>query len=98
MKRKVSKFKNTTLEIQIIQEQLPEVLHTHTHTHIHTHTHTHTHTYKATLKNFAILTGKQRRSLFSIKLQAFRPATLLKRDSNTDALPCILQNPQERLP
>ena len=37
---------------------------------------------KAVLKNFAIFTGIHLcRSLFLIKLQAFRPATLLKRDS-----------------
>ena len=36
------------------------------------------------LKNLAILTGKHLRwSLFLIKLQAFRPAILLKRDFNT---------------
>ena len=36
------------------------------------------------LPNFANFTGKQLcRSLFLIKLQALRPATLLKRDSNT---------------
>ena len=41
---------------------------------------------KAALKNFAILTGKHLCcSLFLIKLQAFWPATLLKRDSNTGA-------------
>ena len=35
------------------------------------------------LKNFAMFTGKHFRwSLFLIKLQAFRPSTLLKRDSN----------------
>ena len=39
---------------------------------------------KAVLKNFAILSGKQLCwSHFLIKLQAFRPATLLKRESNT---------------
>ena len=39
------------------------------------------------LKNFAILTGKHlcwSLFLIKLKLQAFRPATLLKRDSNTD--------------
>ena len=35
-------------------------------------------------KNFEIFTGKNLRvSLFLIKLQALRPATLSKRDSNT---------------
>ena len=38
------------------------------------------------LKYFAIFTRKHLyRSLFLIKLQAFKPATLLKRDSNTGA-------------
>ena len=38
------------------------------------------------LQNFAIFTEKHLRwSLFSIKLQALRPAALLKRDSTTDA-------------
>ena len=38
------------------------------------------------LKNFAIFTRKHSyRSLLLIKLQAFKPATLLKRDSNTGA-------------
>ena len=38
---------------------------------------------KAALKNFAILIGKhQCWNLFSIKLQAWNPATFLKRDSN----------------
>ena len=37
---------------------------------------------KAVLKSFAIFTGKHLCwSLFLIKLHAFRPATLLKRDS-----------------
>ena len=40
---------------------------------------------KAVLKTFAIVTGKHLcRSLFLIK-PAFRPATLLERDSNTGA-------------
>ena len=40
---------------------------------------------KVVLKNFANFTGKRLRwSLFLIKLQAPRSATLLKRDSNTD--------------
>ena len=39
---------------------------------------------KAVLNNFAIFAGKHLPcSLFLIKLQAFRPATLLKNDSNT---------------
>ena len=39
---------------------------------------------KAVLKNFAIFTEKHLYwSLFVIKLQVLRPATLLKRDSNT---------------
>ena len=47
---------------------------------------------KAVLDNFAIFTGKQLCwSLFLIKLQAFKLATLLKRDSNTGAFLCILQ-------
>ena len=45
------------------------------------------------LKNFAILTPKHLCwSLFLIKLHAFRPATLLKRDSNKDVFLWILQN------
>ena len=48
---------------------------------------------KAALKNFAIFTGKQLCwSLFLIKLQAFRLATLLKRDSNTGVFLCILRS------
>ena len=40
---------------------------------------------KSVFKNLANFTEKQLcRSLFLIKLQAFRPATLLKRVSNTD--------------
>ena len=39
---------------------------------------------KSSIKNFAIFTRKHLRwSLFLIKLQAFRPATFLKRSSNT---------------
>ena len=39
---------------------------------------------KAVLKNFAIFIGKhQCWSLFLIRLQAFRPATLSRKDSNT---------------
>ena len=37
-----------------------------------------------TLKNFTMFTGKQSWRLFLIKLQTFRPVTLLKRDSITD--------------
>ena len=45
---------------------------------------------KATLKKLAVFTGKQLCwSLFLIKF--FRPATLLKRDSNTGVFLCILQ-------
>ena len=44
-------------------------------------------------KNFAILTGKHLCwCLFLIKLQAVRPTTLLKRDSNTDVFLRILGN------
>ena len=44
-------------------------------------------------KNFANFTGKHLRwSLFLIKLKAFKPATLLKRDSNTGVFPWILRN------
>ena len=47
---------------------------------------------EAVLKKFAIFTGKQICwSLFLIKLQVFRPATLLKRDSNAGVFLCILQ-------
>ena len=50
------------------------------------------------LKNFAIFAGKQLRwSLFLAKLHAWRPATLLERDSNTCILQWILQNSQEQL-
>ena len=43
---------------------------------------------KIVLQNFANFTGKHRCwSHFLIKLQALRPATLLKRDLNTDAFP-----------
>ena len=45
------------------------------------------------LKNFAIFTGKHLRwSLFLIMLQAFRPATLLKKDSDRGVFLWILQN------
>ena len=44
------------------------------------------------LKNFPIFTGKHLCwSLFLIKLQAWRPATILKRDSNTDVSLWIIQ-------
>ena len=45
------------------------------------------------IKNFAIFTGKRLCwSLFLIKLQAFRSATLIRKDSNTDVFFWILQN------
>ena len=45
------------------------------------------------LKNFAIFTGKHLCwSLFLIKVQTFRPATLLKRGCNTDVFLGILRN------
>ena len=48
---------------------------------------------KAALEDFEILTGKYLCwSLFLIKLQAFRLATLLKRDSDTGVFLWILQN------
>ena len=48
---------------------------------------------KGVLKNFANFTGKcLRLSLFLIKLQALRLATLLKRDSNTGVFLWNLQN------
>ena len=48
---------------------------------------------KTVLKNFAISTGKHVcLSLFLINLQAFRPASLLKRDSNTGLFLSILRN------
>ena len=41
----------------------------------------------SSIKNFAIFTGKHLFwGLFLIKLQAFRPATFLKRDLNTGVL------------
>ena len=44
---------------------------------------------KAVLTNIAIFKGKHLcMSLFLIKLKAFRPATLLKRDSNTGLFSC----------
>ena len=47
---------------------------------------------RGVLKNFAIFTGKYLCcSLFLIKLQARRLATLLKRDSNTDVFLRILR-------
>ena len=43
--------------------------------------------FKTGILNFVKFTGKKLCwSLFLIKLQAFRAATLLKRDSNTDVL------------
>ena len=51
---------------------------------------------KFVLKNFANFTGKQLCwSLFLIKLHAWRPAALLKRDSKTDVFLWNLQNFQE---
>ena len=48
---------------------------------------------KDVLRNFANFIGKHLcRSLFLIGLQAFRPAALLKRDSNTDVFLWNLQN------
>ena len=50
------------------------------------------------LKNFAIFAGKHLcRSVFLIKLQAFKSTTLLKRDSNTGVFLWILRNFQEHL-
>ena len=50
------------------------------------------------LKNFANFTGEHLYwGLFSIKLQAFRPATLLKRDSNTVVFLWNLRNFSEHL-
>ena len=49
------------------------------------------------LKNFAKFTGKHLCwSLLLIQLQTFRPATLLKRDSNTGVFLEILQKFEER--
>ena len=43
---------------------------------------------KKVIRSFAMFKGKHLfRSLFLIKLQAFRPATLLKRDFNTGVFP-----------
>ena len=48
---------------------------------------------KGVLKNFAVFTGKHLCwNLLLIKLQAFRPATLLKRDSNKGVFLWILPN------
>ena len=48
---------------------------------------------KAALKTFGLIAGKQLCwSLFLIVLRAFRPATLLKRDSNTDAFLLSMRN------
>ena len=53
---------------------------------------------KSILKNFAIFSGKNLCwSLFLIKLQVFRSATLLKRYSNTGVFLLILRNFQEQL-
>ena len=49
-------------------------------------------------KNFSIFTGKQLCwSVFLIKLQAWRPETLLTRDSNTGSFLWILLNVYEQL-
>ena len=48
---------------------------------------------KAVLKNFAIFTGKHLcQSLLLIDLRASRPATFLKRESDTGVFLLILQN------
>ena len=48
---------------------------------------------KSVLINFGNFTGKHLCwSLFLIELQAFKPAILLKRDSNTDVFPGNLRN------
>ena len=53
---------------------------------------------KAVRKNFTMFMRKHLCwSVFSIKLQAFRPITLLKRESNTGYFLWILQNFQEHL-
>ena len=53
---------------------------------------------KGVLKNFAIFTGKHLYwNLFLIKLHAWRPATLLKRDSNTDFFLLRLRNFLEQI-
>ena len=53
---------------------------------------------KGVLKTFAIFTGKHLCwSLFLIKLQPWRPATLLKRDSNTDVFVWIVRDFWEHL-
>ena len=53
---------------------------------------------KSVFRNFASFTGKQLCwSLFLIELQAFRPAVLLKRDSNTDVFLWNLQIFKEHL-
>ena len=52
----------------------------------------------AVLKHFSIFTGKHMCwSLFLIKLKSWRPATLLKEDSNTLVFQWILQNFQGHL-
>ena len=53
---------------------------------------------EALLTNFPIFTGKHLSwSLFLIKLQSFRSATLLKRDPNTGVFLWVLQNFSEHL-
>ena len=53
---------------------------------------------KGVHRNFVSFTGKHLCwSLFLIDLQAFRPAALLKRNSNTDVFLWNLQNSEERL-
>ena len=53
---------------------------------------------EVSLKNFAIFTEKRLCwSLFLINLQVWRPATLLKRDSNIGVLLLTLQNFSEHL-
>ena len=53
---------------------------------------------KAILKNFVIFTGKHLCwGLFLLKLQAFRPLTVLKRDFNTDIFLWISGNFYEHL-
>ena len=48
---------------------------------------------KAVLKSFPVFTEKDLcGSLFLVKLQAFRPAAVLKRDSNTDVFLGIFRN------
>ena len=64
---KVANFSTISKRTEMIQKQQPEVFFK-----------------KSVLKNFANFRGKQLCfSLFLIKLEAFGPAVLLKRDSNT---------------